>query len=229
MGLARRAAISVVKNGRTYDLKAIAGAAHGYLPDRLPLTAKDFSGGDATVKKKLEDLGFTFANDEPQPLPSPGDVLTNEEIGRRFGVGIMSGMRRNTKRNLLVLISDPFKGLYQDRWEGDVLHYTGMGQTGDQSLTHAQNKTLNESPATKIKVYLLEAMEPLKYTYAGEVELVAIPTPKSSWTIRSNRVRFGCSRFSLNQEAQYRFSPRSKLARSKIVTHERRANSRPRI
>ena len=162
-------------NGRTYDSKAIAGAAHGYLPGQQPLTAKDFSGGEATVKTTLEDLGFSFANEDPQPLPSPGDVLTNETISQRFAVGNMGGMRRSTKRNLLVLISDPFKGLYQDRWEGDVLHYTGMGPTGDQSLSYAQNKTLNESPATEIAVHLLEAMEPYKYTYAGEVELVRIP------------------------------------------------------
>src|SRR4051812_17473756 len=87
----------------------------------------------------------------------------------------MGGMRRSTKRNLLVLISDPFKGLYQDRWEDDVLHYTGMGPTGDQSLSYAQNRTLNESPTTKIPVHLLEAMEPFKYTYAGEVELFGAP------------------------------------------------------
>jgi 5-methylcytosine-specific restriction protein A len=165
----------IEKDGRTYDSKAIAGAAHGYLPGQQPLTAKDFSGGEATVKKKLEELGFAFADEVPQPLPFPGEVLTNETISHRFGVGYMGGMRRSTKRNLLVLISDPFKGLYQDRWEGDVLHYTGMGQNGDQSLTAAQNKTLNESAATKIPVHLLEAMEPFKYTYAGEVELVGSP------------------------------------------------------
>jgi hypothetical protein len=166
------------QDGRTFDSKAIAGAAHGYLPGQQPLTAKDFSGGEATVKKKLEELGFTFAKEELQPLPSSGDVLTNEEISGRFSVGNMGGMRRSTKRNLLVLISDPFKGLYQDRWDGDVLHYTGMGPTGDQNLSYAQNKTLNESPATKIPVHLLEALEPLKYTYAGEVELIDAPYPE---------------------------------------------------
>lgn len=166
------------QDGRTFDSKAIAGAAHGYLPGQQPLTAKDFSGGEATVKKKLEELGFTFVNPELQPLPAPGDVLTNEEISNRFSVGNMGGMRRSTKRNLLVLISDPFKGLYQDRWEDDVLHYTGMGPTGDQSLSYAQNKTLDESPTTKIPVHLLEALEPLKYTYAGEVELIAAPYPE---------------------------------------------------
>ena len=113
--------------------------------------------------------------EDKDTLPVPGDVLTNEGIGRRFGVGNMGGMRRNTERNLLVLISDPFKGLYRDRWDGEVLHYTGMGPTDDQSLTYAQNKTLLESPETKISVHLFEALEPLKYTYAGEVELVGAP------------------------------------------------------
>lgn len=162
-------------DGQTFDSKAIAGAAHGYLPGQMPLTAKDFSGGEATVKRKLEDLGFRFANEDLQPLPSCGEVLTNEAISRRFVVGTMGGMRRSTKRNLLVLISDPFKGLYQDRWENEVLHYTGMGPSGNQSLTYAQNKTLYESPATKIPVHLFEAMEPFRYTYAGEVELVSAP------------------------------------------------------
>jgi 5-methylcytosine-specific restriction enzyme A len=84
-------------------------------------------------------------------------------------------MRRSTKRNLLVLISDPFKGLYQDRWEGEVLHYTQMGPTGDQCLTYAQNRTLAESPNTGIAVHLLEALEPQMYTYAGEIELIGDP------------------------------------------------------
>jgi hypothetical protein len=39
-----------------------------------------------------------------------------------------------------------------------------MGPIGDQSLSYAQDRTLNESPAAKIPVHLLEAMEPLKYT-----------------------------------------------------------------
>ena len=134
-------------NGRSYDSKAIAGVAHGYLPGETALTPDTFSGGEATVQNTLERLGFTVIHDAEFP-PSSGDVLTNEEIGRRFVVGNMGGMRRSNKRNLLVLISDPFKGLYQDRWEGEVLHYTGMGPRGDQSLTYAQNRTLAKSPRT---------------------------------------------------------------------------------
>lgn len=49
----------VVRNGRRYDSKAIAGVAVGkeHL-DRGPLRADEFSGGDATVRAKLEALGF---------------------------------------------------------------------------------------------------------------------------------------------------------------------------
>ena len=147
-------------DGRSYDSKAIAGAAHGYLFGHAALTPDQFAGGEATVQKTLERLGFNVINTVVKFPPSPGDVLTNEEIGRRFGVGNMGGMRRSNKRNLLILISDPFKGLYQDRWEGEVLHYTGMGPTGDQSLIYAQNRTLAESLNTGIAVHLLEALAP---------------------------------------------------------------------
>ena len=174
-GFGRARKYVIRKDGRSYDSKAIAGAAHGYLLGHAPLWADEFSGGEATVKKTLENLGFEVSREDADSLPSPGDVLTNTDIQRRFDVGTMGGMRRSHKRGLLILISDPFKGLYRDRWDGNVLHYTGTGRIGDQSLTHSQNKTLNESPETKIPVHLLEALEPLSYTYAGEVELVGSP------------------------------------------------------
>jgi hypothetical protein len=49
----------VVREGRLYDSKAVVGAAHAHeFPDMGPLTPADFSGGEATVKRKLEGLGF---------------------------------------------------------------------------------------------------------------------------------------------------------------------------
>ncbi len=49
----------LVHNGKEYDSKAIVGAAHGYqFPELGPLRHEDFSGGDATVRRKLEELGF---------------------------------------------------------------------------------------------------------------------------------------------------------------------------
>ena len=49
----------LIHNGHRYDSKAILGAAHGFeFPDLGPLERGDFSGGEATVQRKLEELGF---------------------------------------------------------------------------------------------------------------------------------------------------------------------------
>jgi 5-methylcytosine-specific restriction enzyme A len=48
----------VVRDGKSYDSKAIAGAAHGYLPGGQRLHADEFSGGEATVVRRLRQLGF---------------------------------------------------------------------------------------------------------------------------------------------------------------------------
>lgn len=46
-------------DGKRYDSKAIVGAAHGFqFPSEGALRPSDFSGGDATVRVKLESLGF---------------------------------------------------------------------------------------------------------------------------------------------------------------------------
>src|SRR6266478_763457 len=46
-------------NGNLYDSKAIVGAAYGFqYPAEGPLKPSDFSGGDSTVRTKLEELGF---------------------------------------------------------------------------------------------------------------------------------------------------------------------------
>src|SRR5262245_58563583 len=80
------------KDGHSYDSKAIAGAAHGYLPGQTALKWNDFSGGEATVQRTLERLGFTVNAEHTDILPSLGDVLTNDEIKQRFVVGNMGGM-----------------------------------------------------------------------------------------------------------------------------------------
>lgn len=164
----------LTENGSDYDSKAIAGVAHGYLPGRSPLKPEDFGGGKPVIRA-LSRLGFTVRGPDNDDLPRPGDVLNNDEIGRRFSVGTQGGMRRSTIRNILILISDPFKSLYQDRWEGDTLHYTGMGTSGNQVLSSAQNRTLAESGTNGVAVHLMESREAYRYTYMGKVDLVADP------------------------------------------------------
>ena len=49
----------LIRGGRSYDSKAVVGAAHGYdRPDLGPLGPHDFSGGKAKVVPLLESLGF---------------------------------------------------------------------------------------------------------------------------------------------------------------------------
>ena len=62
--------------------------------------------------------------------------------------------------------------MYDDRWEGETLHYTGMGKLGDQSLTTAQNRTLAQSPTNGVDVHLFEVFDAGRYEYVGQVELI---------------------------------------------------------
>jgi 5-methylcytosine-specific restriction enzyme A len=84
------------------------------------------------------------------------------------------GMRRSLETNTLVLVSDHTK-LYEDRWEGNIFHYTGMGKKGDQSLSFHQNKTLAESDTNGVDVYLFEVLRPNEYIFMGQVELAGEP------------------------------------------------------
>ena len=62
--------------GRRYDSKAIVGAAYGYqFPDRGPLAASEFAGGEATVRPLLERLGFTVVE-----LDAAGFGITAQDI-----------------------------------------------------------------------------------------------------------------------------------------------------
>jgi 5-methylcytosine-specific restriction protein A len=97
-------------------------------------------------------------------------------------------MRRSIRTNSLVLISDHTKSTYEDKWIGKIFHYTGMGLTGEQSLSFHQNKTLVESKESGVNLYLFEVFEEGHYVYIGEVELADGPyrsrQPDSEKTIR---------------------------------------------
>ncbi|MBP1920281.1 hypothetical protein [Youngiibacter multivorans] len=92
-----------------------------------------------------------------------GQIVTNNEIVSEFQCGNMGGMRKSNAKNSLVLISDHMKSLYDDKWTGDILNYTGMGKSGDQSLDFMQNKTLVISRTTGIEVHLFEVLIPTQY------------------------------------------------------------------
>ena len=102
-------------------------------------------------------------------------VYSHSDIVEAFQCGNMGGMRRSKKTNTLMLVCDHTKGLYDDMWHGDVLHYTGMGKVGDQVLDGNQNKTLYESNINGVEVHLFEVLDPTEYTYRGQVKLADKP------------------------------------------------------
>jgi 5-methylcytosine-specific restriction enzyme A len=105
----------------------------------------------------------------------PGSYLSNQELCDIFKVSTQGGMRRSLRTSSLVIVSNHVESIYHDRWEGDVLHYTGMGQTGDQKLDSAQNKTLNECSTNGVAVHYVETFAKNEYRYVGQVELAGEP------------------------------------------------------
>ena len=77
----------LVHGAGRYDSKAVVGAAHGYdRPDLGPLRAQDFSGGDATVARLLESLGFTVERPARNPLWAEEELVLALDLYLRFGL-----------------------------------------------------------------------------------------------------------------------------------------------
>lgn len=110
-------------------------------------------------------------------LLKPGVEFSNDELCSIFMCGPQGGMRRSKRTNTLVLICNHVDSIYDDRWVDGVLHYTGMGQKGDQSLDFMQNKTLAQSGSNGVDVHLFEVFtpKPRVYTYVGKVVLENAP------------------------------------------------------
>lgn len=103
-----------------------------------------------------------------------GDIVTHEQMRTEFGVSIAGGIRPSTKNKLIVLISDISSDLYDNKWQDDVLHYTGMGMRGDQDLS-GSNLTLAESEAKGYELHFFEKHFTNRYKYRGIVELCGDP------------------------------------------------------
>ena len=104
------------------------------------------------------------------------NIYTNDVITKVFKCSKQGGMRKSNTTNTLVLISKQTgKSIYHDTWVDNMLHYTGMGQVGDQKLEYAQNKTLMESGNNGVTVHLFEVFKDTEYTYAGIIELAEPP------------------------------------------------------
>lgn len=104
-----------------------------------------------------------------------GEEIDNRRLRDIFKCGPQGGMRRSIRSGSLVLTSSHVDSIYNDRWVGKTLHYTGMGLAGDQSLYFMQNKTLAESNTNGVDVHLFEVNRSKIYTYVGRVRLESKP------------------------------------------------------
>ncbi len=109
----------LVVDGKTYDSKAIVGAAHGFLPGQEALTAHDFSGGAATVGRLLSRLGFEVT----QAVPG----LTVGEL-----IEQLSGLRRYRSPDGRLALYQPLTLL----WAFGCAHQ-GLARMAEWSETEA--------------------------------------------------------------------------------------------
>jgi hypothetical protein len=82
----------VRRDGKLYDSKAIAGVAVGFqYPDRGPMLNSEFSGGEGSVVRRLEELGFEIVDagedDDALVLPQVevdafAETMASEEYAR---------------------------------------------------------------------------------------------------------------------------------------------------
>lgn len=104
-----------------------------------------------------------------------GDIIGNQKLAEIFLCSTQGGMRRSLKTNTLVIISNRIDSIYLDRWNENILYYTGMGKIGDQKLIGNQNLTLYESQSNAVSVHLFEVFKNKEYTYQGQVKLANQP------------------------------------------------------
>jgi hypothetical protein len=158
-------------DGRRYDSKAIAGAAHRYQFTQ-PLRAADFSGGEATVASKLRSLGFDVLAGRADAAwdIAVGQVLMRRELQQRYGGAPFGGIEPSRSTPNVLLFTDPATGErhgYFDGWADDgCFHYTGEGQRGDQRFREG-NKAVRDHAADGRALRLFRANGP-EVTYLGE-------------------------------------------------------------
>jgi len=104
-----------------------------------------------------------------------GQIINNDKLCDIFKCSPQGGMRKSNTTETLVIVANYVRGIYHDKWIGGVLHYTGMGLHGDQSIYEKQNYTLKNCATNGIDVHLFEVMNEGEYTYCGRVVLVDNP------------------------------------------------------
>lgn len=105
-------------------------------------------------------------------------TFTSDELSKTFGVGIQGGIRwsgDSARPRLVVFITNSSGASdqnhpYHDRWDGDILRYTGEGLEGDQAMSRG-NLALNANISSDFPVYGFEKRSGGKYAYLGRFKV----------------------------------------------------------
>ncbi len=154
-GFRRSRSYWLVHDNQRYDSKAIVGAAHGYArPDLGPLKASEFSGGEASIRRKLEQLGFRVEVDDTtaSTINLTSEQLTPEKIYTRAHLKSLfkitdgklnnNGVFHPKETSSVWLFITENKTIdstpYNDRLKGDILYCEGQmsGRTDELIIDH---------------------------------------------------------------------------------------------
>lgn len=108
----------------------------------------------------------------------PGDTIARVDLHDRYGGADQGGISPCRPTPNVLVFSDPDVGHqhgYFDHWEGDVFHYCGEGQKGDQEMKRGNKAILeHEEQGRALRVFAGVGGE---VTYVGEFEL----HPEQAW------------------------------------------------
>ena len=112
-----------------------------------------------------------------------GDILSNREISRIFGVCTRRGIRYSGSLHkgirhvvlITVLHKSPEENIrnpYNDRLEGDILFYTGEGCIGNQKMARG-NLVLKRQKLEGYPVFVFEKKSPGRYMFLGQYNVLS--------------------------------------------------------
>jgi|GEM_PF-878018 len=99
-----------------------------------------------------------------------GEIYTNSDIRFGFRCTYMGGIRPSKKTNTIVIICDHMKSIYDDYWKDGVLHYTGQGKNGNQTMDN-NNLSLKNAESDGRTIHLFEKFFDKEFIYQGEVKI----------------------------------------------------------
>ena len=155
------------------------------------MQAKDFSGGERSVARLLQGLGFVVQRDEADVSALvPGVIYSRSDLHDRFG-GQEQGGITTPKSVPVILAFTGFSGAqhgYTDGWLEKVFCYYGEGQTGNMMFTKG-NLAIRDHAKNGKDILVFEMLRKPK----GHVKFLGIfacgsleyrPTPDSTKTLR---------------------------------------------